>query len=154
MQNQDIEHPPVTERQRALATAVQRWRAAGIDEYWLSVSYMGPAVNRFGDHDLTVVKGELWHHWQDRWRKIERGSDYWLFSVAGAFAWARDVLNRVKTGQGSEQPTVELEYDDVYGYVKRMRFTAPERDANNFTFEVRRFGKGPHPSFTGQGIGG
>ncbi|HQA67523.1 MAG TPA: hypothetical protein PK801_04305 [Aggregatilineales bacterium] len=153
MQDKELGGSPVVDRQRALVRAIERWRDARIEEYWLGVSYMGPAVNRFGDHDLTVVKGELWHRWDGRWRKIARGSDYWLFSVPGAFAWARDVLRRMQGGE-QPQPTLELEFDETLGYVKRMRLTAAGRDASNFTFEVRRFGRGPHPAFTGQGVGG
>lgn len=132
---------------KKLVSGIESWREKGVGDYWIGVSYMGPAVNRFGDHDLTLVDGALWHHWADEWRRIERGSDYWLFSVPGAFAWARDLLTKVIPGQGDGAGTLELRLSDEYGYVEYMRFSAPGRDANNFTFEVRRFGEGEHPAF-------
>lgn len=133
------------EKLSQLVEGINRWREKGVGNYWLHVGYMGPAVNRFGDHDLTVVDGQMWHSWDGSWRRIERGSDYWLFSVPGAFAWARDLLTKVLPGQ--EGGTLDLEIDGDYGYVKTLGFSAGTRDPNNFTFEVRHFGEGAHLNF-------
>lgn len=135
--------PTRDERVEQLARAVKRWREKGAGDYWLSVSYMGPAVNRFGDHDLTVIDGALWHRWEGRWRRVVQGSDYWLFAVPFTLAWARDLLT---AGEQAGDELV-LAFDDEFGYVKEMRFDAHSRDAKNFTFEVRRFGTGAHPEF-------
>jgi hypothetical protein len=133
-----------------LAAAVRRWRDRHVNNYWLNVSYMGPAVNRFGDHDLTVVDGRLWHLWDGRWRRVERGSDYWLFSVPGTLAWARDVLTRAPAGP---EGSIEVEFDEKYGFVWHLRVQAAGRDANNFTFDVRRFAVGRHPAFEEPPVG-
>ena len=135
------------ENTRSLIAAIDRWRSQDIDEYWLSVSYMGPAVNRFGDHDLTFVDGRLWHSWEDGWREIAVGSDFWLFSVPGAFSWARDMLVKVLPGIDGGLESIELAFNEMYGYVEYMRVRMGQRDTQNFTFEVRRFGAGPHPNF-------
>ncbi len=132
-----------------LVAAIERWRASGIDDYWVAVSYMGPAVNRFGDHELTCAGGKLWHRWNEGWRPVERGSDFWLFSVPGAFAWARDMLTKVLAAHGAGEDAVELRFDDEYGFVRFMRVRVAQRDAHNFTFEVRRFGVGAHPEYEG-----
>lgn len=137
---------------KRLAEGITRWREKAVGDYWLHVSYMGPAVNRFGDHDLTVVNGQMWHNWKGEWRRIERGSDYWLFSVPGAFAWARDLLTKLIPEQEGGVGTLDLELDDEYGYVKTLGFSAGTRDSNNFTFEVRHFGEGAHPNFEEQAV--
>ena len=134
------------ERLRSLAAAINRWRARHITEYWVEVSYIGSAVNRFGDHELAFANGTLWHRWDGGWRAIEKGSDFWLFSVPGAFAWAHDALTKLVPPEAGTD-AVELEFDDEYGYVKLLRVRLPQRDVHNFTFEVRRFGVGPHPEF-------
>lgn len=132
---------------RALGEGIRRWRSHNIGDYWLAVSYIGAAVNRFGDHDLTYVNGKLWHLWQGQWRAIQRTSDYWLFAVPITFAWARDLLTKVLPAIGAEEDAIELDFDEQYGYIRFMRVHLPGRDAHNFTFEVRRFGLGPHPQF-------
>jgi len=109
----------------------------------MNVGYMGAAINRLGDHDLTMVNGQLYHLWNDTWRKIETGSDYWLFSVPGAFAWARDMIKLL----GDDDPRLEMACNEAYGYVEFLRVKEGHRDQHNFTFEVRRFGRGAHPSF-------
>jgi hypothetical protein len=130
-----------------LASAVRRWRDHDVEDYWISVSYMGPAVNRFGDHDLTFVGNKLWHSWDGGWREILPGSDWWLFSVSGAFAWTRDIVTRGISEAGLKMDFVELAFNEVYGYVEFLRVRMPQRSASNFTYEVRRFGTGSHPSF-------
>ncbi len=130
-----------------LVAAIDRWRAHSIQDYWVVVSYMGPAVNRFGDHELTFTGGRLWHLRAGEWRPVERGSDFWLFSVAGAFAWARDMLTRAIAAPGAGEDVVDLRFDAEYGFVRFMRVRVAQRDAHNFTFEVRHFGRGTHPEY-------
>ncbi len=133
------------EHMNTLVDGINRWRERGVGDYWISVSYVGSAVNRFGDHDLTFVDGTFYHLWDGDWREIKRGSDFWLFSVPGAFAWARDLLTKAAAGAPPE--AVELRLDDQYGYVRHLRINVARRDALNFTFDVRRFGEGAHPDF-------
>ena len=128
-----------------LVKGVNLWRSKSVGDYWLSVGYMGAAINRLGDHDLAVVDGQLYHQWDDTWRKIEKGSDYWLFSVPGAFAWARDMIDLL----GEDDPRLEMACNEMYGYIEFLRVKADRRDEHNFTFEVRRFGQGRHPNFEG-----
>lgn len=128
---------------QGLLDHIGKWRDAGISDYWVRVDYIGSALHRMGDHILTQVDGALWHRWHDDWREIATGSDYWLFSVPGAFAWTREMLNAV----GDDASPVQLEFDDRYGYVRKLRVKMPERDAANFTFEVKDFGVGAHPDF-------
>ena len=132
---------------RELAEGINRWRERGIRDYWVSVSYIGSAVNRFGDHDLQSAGGKLYHLWEGEWREIARGSDFWLFSVPGAFAWARDVITQVLPEHDAADDTADIVYDDDFGHVKRLRVSLPDRDAHNFSFEVRRFRPGRHPQF-------
>jgi hypothetical protein len=136
----------VSDELQGLVDHIGRWRSAGVDEYWVRVDYIGSALNRMGDHVLTQAKGAFWHQWHGDWRKIEPGSDYWLFSVPGAFAWTREMLSAVGSSEDSESP-IQLEFDDQYGFVKKLRVKMPERDAANFTFEVKDFGVGTHPDF-------
>lgn len=135
------------ERMRALGEAIRRWRAQDVADYWFDVAYIGSAVNRFGDHAVTVVDGEAWHLTEDGWRRLDVGSDFWLFTVPGTFAWARDIISKVLPGHPDTAEALEIEYDDEAGYIRYMRFNAHRRDQHNFTFEVRRFGQGAHPEF-------
>lgn len=130
-----------------LAEAIERWRGSDVDDYWLRVSYIGAAVNRFGDHELTCVGGTLWHCWEGAWRQIAQGSDFWLFSVPGAFAWARDLITRVVPEHDLPAGALTIEYDGQMGFVRTMHLDAAQRDAHNFSFEVRQFGTGVHPDF-------
>ena len=122
---------------------IQRWRGKDVDDYWLNVSYIGAAINRMGDHDLTVIDGKLWHLWEGEWREIEQGSDFWLFTVPGTFAWARDMLTKIDISPEE----IQLTFNAEFGYVELLRVQRPSRDQHNFTFEVRRFGQGTHPSY-------
>ena len=126
---------------------INRWRSKNVEDYWVKISYLGSELNRFGDHDLTFVEGKLWHFWRDDWREIKTGSDFWLFSVPGGFAWARDIITKVLPDRAEAADALRVEYDDEYGYVKLLQFEAGHRDPTNFTFEVKRFGEGPHDSF-------
>jgi hypothetical protein len=136
----------MNERLEELKTAIQCWRNHNIEDYWLSVGYLGAAVNRFGDHDLTCIQGRLWHLWNGQWREVQTGSDYWLFSVPGSFAWVRDMIEHVLPEAG-EGHMLDVRYNEEYGYVEYLRVKAARRDAHNFTYEVRRFGTGAHPAF-------
>lgn len=142
-------HPPpgIDERLAELMSNVNRWRQSGITEYWLRVSYLGAELNRFGDHELTFAKGKLWHYWHGDWREIVAGSDFWLFSVPGGFAWARDMLTKVLPERNEPSDVLRLSFDDQFGFLKILQFEAGHRDASNFTFEVKRFEAGPHPDF-------
>lgn len=133
----------------ALAEAIRRWRDQEVADYWLSVAYIGSAVNRFGDHEMTVVDGAAWRLVEWGWRRVGVGSDFWLFTVPGAFAWARDLITKVIPPRPDAAEVLTVEYDDEVGFVRYMRFNAGQRDPLNFTFEVRRFGRGPHPDFEG-----
>ena len=126
-----------------LIDGINLWRQKAVGDYWVSVAYMGAAVNRLGDHDMTMVGGTLYHLWNGKWRKIETGSDYWLFSVVGTFAWARDMIKLVSDGD----ERLDLACNEAYGYIEFLRVKADHRDQHNFTFEVRRFGEGKHPNF-------
>lgn len=131
-----------------LAVAINRWREKGIEAYWIQVDYIGAALNRMGNHTLTFANGKLWHQWHGNWREIETGSDFWLFSVPGGFAWARDMLLKVLPAAGSDDGAISLRFNAGYGYVEYLRVNAARRDAANFTFEVKHFGVGPHPDFS------
>jgi hypothetical protein len=130
-----------------LAAGIERWRAKGIGDYWIRVDYIGSALNRMGIHTLTYAQGQLWHQWHEDWREIKNGADFWLFSVPGAFAWARDMLTKVLPAAGVGDEAIDLRFNQEYGYVEYMRVTAARRDASNFTFEVKEFGVGVHPDF-------
>jgi hypothetical protein len=101
-----------------------------------------------GNHDLTFSDGQLWHRWHDDWRKIETGSDFWLFSVPGSLAWARDIVDKVLPATDAPESALELEFDGTYGYVKRLKVQMSQRDPSNFTLEIKAFGEGPHAEFT------
>jgi hypothetical protein len=130
-----------------LVDGIRKWRNHNVDDYWVRVSYLGGELNRFGDHELTLVNGKLYHHWQDSWREIKTGSDFWLFSVPGTFAWARDMMTKVAPGTDVGLDAVDLVIDEEYGYVQRLQFEVGQRDTQNFTFEVKRFSAEPHPNF-------
>jgi hypothetical protein len=130
-----------------LVEGIRTWRNHNISDYWVRVSYLGGELNRFGDHELTQVDGKLYHHWQDKWREIKQGSDFWLFTVPGSFAWARDMITKVAPGTDVGLDAVDLVMDEEYGYVQRLQFEAGQRDSENFTFEVKRFGAEAHPNF-------
>jgi hypothetical protein len=135
------------EHLNALKEGIRRWRECQVGDYWLSASYIGAAVNRFGDHDLTVVDGRLYHLWHGAWREIAQRSDFWLFAVPVTFAWARDLLTKELPAAGAGADAIELRFDADYGLIRLMRVHFPARDAHNFTYEVRHFAKGPHPDF-------
>lgn len=127
-----------------LVSAIQLWLAKHVDDYWVEVDYIGSALNRMGLHVLTYVGGKLWHQWHGEWREIRVGSDFWLFSVPGSFALAREMLQAA----GDTDPSpVQLHLNEDYGYVDMLRVKMPQRDAANFTFEVKQFGVGAHPDF-------
>jgi len=126
-----------------LAASLQVWRSKNVNEYWLRVDYIGSALHRMGDHTLTYANGKLWHYWHDRWREVRPGSDFWLFSVAGSFAWARDMIHEV----GNVEGALQLKMNQDYGYVEMIRVKMPERDAVNFTFELKSFEAMIHPEF-------
>ena len=132
----------------ALQLNVDKWRNSGIESYWLSLSYIGSEFNRIGDHTITVVDGILYHQsYDESWRKINIGSDFWLFSVIGTFVWARDFLEKVLPEKGGDEDVFELDFGDE-GYIKHMRVHMASRDVNNLDLDVRSFGRGAHPSFT------
>jgi hypothetical protein len=131
----------------ALSDSITRWRSSNVDDYWVRVDYIGSALNRMGNHVLTQSQGSLWHQWHGEWRRIEPGSDFWLFSVPGAFAWTREMLTAIGDAQASDPAPVQLRFSGDYGFVELLRVKMPERDAVNFTFEVKEFGVGVHPDF-------
>jgi hypothetical protein len=47
----------------------------------------------------------------------------------------------------SLQDVLRLGFDEAMGFLKFLQFEAGHRDASNFTFEVKRFGQGPIPTF-------
>jgi hypothetical protein len=132
-----------------LVEGINRWRASNVTEYWVSVSYMGGELHRFGDHDLTFAQGKLWHHRGGEWRVIEKGSDFWLFSVPGAFAWARDILTKVLPEVGATPDMCTVRCHPEYGYIELLQVEVGHRAEVNFTFQVTHFGVGPHPDFDG-----
>jgi hypothetical protein len=133
----------VSHHMSVLVKGINLWRSKKVSNYWLNVGYMGAAINRLGDHDLTMINGQLYHEWNGAWRKIEMGSDYWLFSIPGTFAWARDMIEMLD----EDDPGLEIACNEMYGYVEFLRVRADHRDEHNFTFEVRRFGQGAPLSF-------
>ena len=135
------------EQLAALIEGINRWRQKHVLGYWVRVGYLGAELNRFGDHELTFVDGQLWHLWHGKWRKIDEGKDFWLFSIPGGFAWARDMITKIVPETDLPSDALRLELDDDYGYVKMLQFEAGHRDASNFTFEVKTFFEGPHPEF-------
>lgn len=137
----------VDDRMAELVRNINLWREWEATEYWVKVSYLGGELNRFGDHELTFVDDKLWHLWHGEWREIKRGSDFWLLSVVGAFAWARDMITKVLPQRNEPSDVLRIVYDDEYGYVKLLQFEAAHRDASNFTFEVKRFELGPHEAY-------
>jgi hypothetical protein len=132
----------------ALIEHIAKWRSHQITDYWVHVGYMGNDLHRFGDHTLTFVDGKLWRRWENGWREVENGRDFWLFSVPGSFAWARDMIAKVLPQDEEITPeTFKITYDDEYGYVRELNVSVGHRDSANFTYEVKRFGVGPHPDF-------
>lgn len=135
------------EQMQSLIDGVNRWRDRGIQDYWVQVDYIGSALNRMGNHVLTFTQGKLWHLWHDEWREIEKGSDFWLFSVPGAFAWTRDMIIKVLPPGEDAADAIEVRFNSEHGYVEYLRVKMPQRNAANFTFEVKAFGEGAHPDF-------
>lgn len=134
---------------QALADAVNRWRSKNIESYWWQIDYIGASLNRMGQQTLTFAQGKLWHQWHGEWREIKSGSDFWLYSVPGSFAWARDMLTKVLPDSDAGPEGIDLRFNSEHGYIEYMRVKAAKRDASNFTFEVKAFGVGPHPEFSG-----
>jgi len=132
-------------RLAALASHIQMWRESGIIDYWMHVGYMGGELHRFGDHDIAVKEGQLWRRWEGSWRQVLPGKDFWLFSVAGAFAWARDLIGN----EAIDEDALTILFDEEAGYIKLIRVATGHRDVANFTFEVKRFGRGVHPDLMG-----
>lgn len=121
-----------------LAENINRWRKSGISEYHEHVFYMGSALNRVGDHELCLRDEILFHKWQGAWREIRKGSDFWLLSVSGTFAWARDLLKEVH--EGSLDPlALAIDYDEELGFIRQMKINLGRRNLDNFNFEVREF---------------
>jgi hypothetical protein len=137
----------MSELMQELVEGIRKWREQDVEDYWLRVSYLGGELNRFGDHEMTYKGGTLYHLWHGKWREIKQGSDFWLFSVPGGFAWARDLLTKVAPKTEVGEDALDIVIDDDYGFVKRLDFQVGHRDPENFTFEVTRFGTGVHPSF-------
>ena len=126
-----------------LSRHVQLWRSKQIGSYWVRVDYIGSSLHRMGDSTMTFAEGKLWHQWHGEWREIKSGSDFWLMSVPGAFALAREVIQEV----GDDEASLNLKFNSDYGYIESLRVKMPERDAANFTFETKTFGNEPHPEF-------
>lgn len=135
-------------KMKELVQNISKWRASGPASYWLRVGYIGAELNRVGDHDLTVVGGVLYRRWEGKWRKVEDGKDFWLFTVPGSFAWARDILMKVvPEANDVSDDDVVIEYDAEHGYIKTLKVSVGQRASANFTYEVKRFGSGPAESF-------
>src|SRR5438309_2197729 len=117
----------MNEQLQALIDGIRTWREHNIQDYWLRVSYLGGELNRFGDHELTFTKGKLYHSWHGGWREIEKGSDFWLFSVPGTFAWARDLMMKVAPDTDAGDEAVDVIIDDEYGYVRRLQLEVGHR---------------------------
>ena len=129
-----------------LLAGADRWRAKGIGDHWLHAAYMGADLDRFGEHDLAQVKNELWHSKDGGpWRVLSKGSIYWVFSVPGAFVWARDMLTKALPQQGAGPDSVTLRINEEYGYIEYLKVQVAKRAADNFTLEVQSFGPGDHP---------
>ncbi|MGF1504880.1 MAG: hypothetical protein GYB64_09120 [Chloroflexi bacterium] len=128
-----------------LIDGINRWRAQGISDYWLNFSYMGPVLHHFGDHTITVVGDKAFHAWDDDWRVLAHGGDFWLFTVPGTFAWTRDILMKV----AQDPSAVTVRFDPQYGIVRGLSVKVAKRDEHNFTLDVRDFGVGKHPNFKG-----
>ncbi len=136
-------------RMKELVQNISQWRSKGLASYWLRAGYIGAELNRVGDHDLTVVDGVVYRRWEGKWRMVEVGKDFWLFSVPGSFAWARDILLKVvPEANDVSDDDVVIEYDAEYGYIKMLKVSVRQRASANFTYEVKRFGAGPAESFT------
>ena len=132
---------------QTLKDNVNRWRNSGIEEYWVQIDFIGAAMNRMGIHELTTSGGKLYHERHGDWREIETGSDFWLYSIPGTFAWTRDMLTKILPAAGVGDEGIELEFNEEYGYVQHLRVKAAKRDASNITFDVKKFGVGTHPEF-------
>lgn len=133
---------------QALKSAVNRWRSKNVSDYWLSFSYMGPVLHHFGDHTISVVGGQPYHAWDDGWRELKKGGDFWLFTVPGTFTWARDLMLKVAPKANASPDAIAITFDEGYGYVTKLDVKFAERDGQNFNLDVRSFGEGPHPNFT------
>jgi hypothetical protein len=131
-----------------LLAGAASWRGKGIDEYWLHVAYVGGDLDRFGEHDLTLVEDELWHSKDGgKWKTLSNGSIYWVFSVPGTFVWVRDMLTKVLPEQGAGPDSVTLRMNDEHGYVEYLKVQVAKRAADNFTLEIQDFGLGEHPNW-------
>ncbi len=134
---------------KKLVEGINLWRSKEIEEYWIQAEYLGGDINRVGDHTFTVADGKLHHLWKGKWREIETGKDYWLFSVPGTFAWARDMLTKILPEAEAGPEAITLRFNDEYGYVEHMDVKVAKRDATNVSYEVKVFGEGRHPDFEG-----
>jgi hypothetical protein len=135
---------------QVLVEGINRWRVSNITDYWVHVSYMGGELHRFGDHNLTFTESKLWHLRGGEWRVVEKGSDFWLFSVPGAFAWARDTLTKILPGIDANPDMCTVRCHPEYGYVELLQVEVGHRAEANFTFQVTRFGVGEHPDFNAE----
>ena len=127
---------------------ISKWRDRGPDDYWIVVSYVGGEFNRLGDHTLTIMGDDIYDQVYDgSWRKINKGSDYWLFTVPGTYAWARDLITKVLPDAGGDASNIEIEYGPM-GQITHVQIRMPSRDAHNLTLDVRGFGAGQHENFT------
>lgn len=130
-----------------LAHNIRKWRANGITDYHMHVYYMGSALNRVGDHDICWRDDSLWHKWKGSWREIEKGKDFWLFSVVGAFAWARDLIAEGDKGE-LDPSALLIEYDDRLGYVRQLKVNMGRRNLDNFSYEVKNLSPGLPPDLS------
>lgn len=130
-----------------LAENITKWRASGMVDYHLHIYYMGSALNRVGDHELCWHDETLWHKWKGKWREIEKGRDFWLFSVAGAFAWTRDLIGEIHSGELDPEALV-IDYDDDLGYVRLLKINLGRRNLDNFSFEVKELKPGCPPELS------
>lgn len=133
---------------KELVENIERWRMQAVGAYHLRVGYMGNELNRVGDHEFCYTRGKLYHRWEGAWREIETGKDFWLFSVIGTFAWARDILTKIVPQETDvAEEDVSISYDANYGYIRQIKVAVGHRASANFLLEVKRFTEGEHPEF-------
>lgn len=131
-----------------LVAAVARWRQQGSTDHWVRFSYMGPVLHFFGDHTVAFLGGSTYHAWQGDWRQIQPGGDFWLFTVPGTFAWARDMITKVAPAANAAPDALTIQYDPTMGYVSHIRARFAKRDEHNFTLDVRKVGTGAPDDFS------
>lgn len=136
------------EKLELLLQHVDLWRSRNVVDYWLRASYLGGELNRMGDHVLSYASGRLYQEASPMWVEIEKGKDFWLFSVPGTFAWARDMIVKVAPADPSvTDASIIIEFDEEFGFVRLLKVAVGKRASANFTYEVRAFGVGVHERF-------